>query len=493
MEPTARVKRKKGRGAVKLAPLRRRSRGERGHVKLCPLCRHSRRESAIMHETWTLAQFVAQIQYADLPPSLIDECKIVVLDTFAAGFVGALQPWAQRVVELVRTLGGTPEASVMHQAWQTDISRAALANGALIGAFECEPLTGSHASGTVFPATLAVCEREHCDGKAFLIALAVGFEVSARIARTAVGLESARGFHNPGTQGPFGAAVAVGKLLGFDQDTLAHAMGLAGSCSAGLLEFAWSGADTKRVHLGRASQLGLESALLAQRGLRGPDTVLEGRYGYFNAFSLEPRMDRLLHGLGSEWAIQPPSLKSYPTHVTHQAVVQAIQDWKQQQPLEPQAITRVVIRGARRIMEERHTVREPESVMGAQYSLPFTTAVALTRDLSNPLVYNDEAVRDPVVRALAQRIELVLLEGAGHEGPASLQAEIVLEYAGERVTLPTQPHKGSPHNPFTWDDVCDKFRRFTASIISTRQATALIEAIGSLEQAADMATVAQLI
>ena len=82
-----------------------------------------------MHETRTLAQFVAQIQCADLPPSLIDECKIAVLDTFAAGFVGALQPWAQRVVELVRVLGGTPEASVMHQAWQTDISRAALANG----------------------------------------------------------------------------------------------------------------------------------------------------------------------------------------------------------------------------------------------------------------------------------------------------------------------------------------------------------------------------
>src|SRR5262249_61357386 len=101
-----------------------------------------------MNETRTLAQFVAQIQFVDLPPSLIDECKVAVLDTFGAGFVGALQPWAQRVVELVRALGGTPEASVMHQAWQTDISRAALANAALIGAFECEPPRGPHASGT---------------------------------------------------------------------------------------------------------------------------------------------------------------------------------------------------------------------------------------------------------------------------------------------------------------------------------------------------------
>jgi 2-methylcitrate dehydratase PrpD len=173
--------------------------------------------------------------------------------------------------------------------------------------------------------------------------------------------------------------------------------------------------------------------------------------------------------------------------------VQAIQDWKRQQPLEPQAITRVVIRGAPRIMEERHTVREPESVMGAQYSLPFTTAVALTRDLSNPLVYNDEAVHDPVVRDLAQRIELIPLEGAEHEGPASLQAEILLEYAGQRITLTTRPHQGSPQNPFTWEEVGDKFRRCTVSIISARQATALIDAVGALEQVSNMAEVAQLV
>src|SRR6266550_6993780 len=85
-------------------------------------------------------------------------------------------------------------------------------------------------------------------GGAFLTALALGFEVSARIARTAVGLETVRGFHNPGTQGPFGAAVAVGKLYGFDEARLTDALGIAGSSSAGLLEFAWSGGDTKRLH-----------------------------------------------------------------------------------------------------------------------------------------------------------------------------------------------------------------------------------------------------
>lgn len=444
-----------------------------------------------MHETHTLADFVARTKFVDLPPDLITDCKIMLLDTLGAGLIGAEQPWAQRAVAMVHALGGTPEASVFRQPWQTDISRAALANGVMIGAFECEPLTGSHASGTVLPATLAVCQREHLDGQAFLTALALGFEVSARIARTAVGLETTRGFHNPGTQGPFGAAAAVGKLYGFDAEQLTHALGLAGSCSAGLLEFAWSGADTKRLHLGRASQLGLESALLARQGLRGPATVLEGRYGYFNAFSLPTNLERLLEGLGTTWAIQPPSLKSYPTHVTHQAVVQAIQELKRTHPLDPQKITRLVLRGTHRILEERHSEREPESVMGGQYSLPFTTAVALTRDLDQPLVYNEDAIQDPLVRDLARRIELLPLETADHGSADPFQAQLSLDCDGQSYTCSTRPHKGSPRNPFTWEEVCAKFRRVTAPLISPAQATALINAVEKLETIADMAAVAR--
>src|SRR5215467_12522411 len=158
-----------------------------------------------MNETRTLARFVADTRFADLPRTLVDNCKIAVLDTMAAAFVGTRQPWARRIVTTIQGLGGTPEASVIGHDWRTDVARAALANGVLIGSFECEPLTGSHASGTVLPAALAVAERERASGPAFLAALAMGFEISARIARTAVGLETVRGFHNPGTQGPFGA------------------------------------------------------------------------------------------------------------------------------------------------------------------------------------------------------------------------------------------------------------------------------------------------
>jgi 2-methylcitrate dehydratase PrpD len=446
-----------------------------------------------MNETRTLASFVVKTRFADLPNGLVENCKIAVLDAIGAGFVGSVQPWARRIVSVAKALGGTPEASVIHHDWRTDVARAAFANGVLIGAFECEPLTGSHAGGTVLPAALAVAQRERFDGAAFVTALALGFEVSARIARTAVGLETVRGFHNPGTQGPFGAAAAVGKLYGFDEERLASAMGIAGSSSAGLLEFAWSGGDTKRLHLGRAGQLGLESALLARQGVRGPQTVLEGRSGYFNAFSTPPRIETLLAGLGTDWAIEPPSLKSYATHVSHQGVVDAIQRFKREHGLDPGTISRVVIRGAGRIMEERHAGREPHDVLGGQYSLPFTTAVALTRDMANPLVYDEAAVHDPLVRDLARRIELEPRDDVGPAAPYVWPAEVIIECGSRSHTLRTWPHKGAPSNPFTWAEICEKFERYTSSIVEASQAAALIDVVGRLEKVADMAEVADLV
>jgi len=444
-----------------------------------------------MHETQTLARFVADTRYTDLPASLVTECKIATLDVLAAAFIGSSLPWAQRVVEMVHALGGAPEVSVVNQAWKIDISRAALANGAMIGAFECEPLTGSHAAGTVLPAALAISQRDHCDGKAFLLAIALGFELSGRLQKAAVGLESTRGFHNPGIQGPFGAAAAVGKLRGFDAATVASALGFAGSCAAGLLEFAWAGADTKRVHLGRASSLGLESALLAEKGLQGPVTVIEGPYGYFNAFSEPTDFAMLTEGLGKKWIIQPASHKAYATHVTHQAVVQAIQDLKREHGFDPRAITRVSIRAAHRILEERHCVRDPTTVMGGQYSLPFTAAVALTRDMSDPLVYNDQAVKDPFVRTLAKNMELILDESL-HDAVGVPPAQVEIACGGKTYTKVTSPHKGSPRNPLSWVDACEKFTRYTRTLIGTAQASAIMDAVSDLENQSDMARIATL-
>jgi 2-methylcitrate dehydratase PrpD len=153
-----------------------------------------------MQATQALARFVADTRYTDLPASLIAELKIAVLDAMAAAYVGSSLPWAQRVVEMVHELGGAGAATAVNQPWTTDVSRAALANGAMIGAFECEPLTGSHASGTVLPAALAICERDRRSGKELLLAL--GSVLSGRLNRTAVGAQGEKIVARPSAPRP---------------------------------------------------------------------------------------------------------------------------------------------------------------------------------------------------------------------------------------------------------------------------------------------------
>lgn len=440
-----------------------------------------------MNETRQIAQFVNQTRYADIPPAIIDEFKIFVLDTLGAGFIGSMQPWTKKLVGVVHALGGNPEASVFNADWRIDVSRAALINGTAIGSFECEPLTGTHASGTILPALLAVCERDHLPARSFLLALIVGAEIQGRMSRTAIGLESERGFHNPGTQGPFGAALAIGKLLGYDQSTLVNAMGIAGSHAAGLVEFAWEGNDTKRMHLGRAAQLGMESAFLARAGFTGPSTIIEGRFGYYNAFSL-PGADlaKLTAGLGSTWSVQPPSHKSYALHATQQAVVHAIQQFKRQHTIDPDRLSRIAIAGPERMMEGRHSVRDPRTVMGGQYSLPFGVAVALMRDLSNPLNYDDAAVADPTIRAIAARVELIPAEDQG-------EPEVQLDLDGQTYVLSTEPYKGSPRNPMTWADVQDKFQRYASQALDDSRVREIIDVVADLENLSDMTHLASLI
>src|SRR5262249_17899403 len=138
-----------------------------------------------------------------------------------------------------------------------------------------------------------------------------------------------RGFHAPGTTGPFGAAVACGKLMGFDAERMRNALGIAGSLACGLLEFAraGNGAMVKRLHLGRAAETGVLAAARPAHGFAGRASVLEGEFGFLRVFcgnGFDPR--ELPRGLGDSYATRSIMLKRFPCHITAHTSVQAILD-----------------------------------------------------------------------------------------------------------------------------------------------------------------------
>jgi 2-methylcitrate dehydratase PrpD len=433
-----------------------------------------------------LAGFVASTGFADLPDGLVEQARCFILDNLAVGLIGSVQPWSEMVAATVQELGGSSQASVFNRNWRTDVSRATLVNGVMLGAFEAEHVGhAAHPSASVFPAALAVAESNHASGREFLLAMLLGYEVVCRVgAAQTRATEDERGFHNPGVNGVFGSAAAVGKLLGLNADQLASAFGVAGSHAGGLIEFVFEGAMTKRLHPGRAAQLGLESALFARAGFRGPGTVLEGQHGYLQAYSPSPKPERLVADLGGRWLASDVTPKAYPCHSTHQAVVHAIQELKRQQPVSANSIERVVVRVEPRAADTRFQERLPRTLLAAQYSLPFACAMALTRDLANPYTYDESALSDAVVLQLAARIEV--------EATSSPQ-EVVLQLNGQRRTLPATDYPGSVEHPLDFAAALDKLRRYAAPLLSDQRVAHIADLVRDIDRLEDVRPLAESI
>ena len=257
-------------------------------------------------ETVRLAEYAAALRYEDLPAEIVRRAKDCIADTVAAIICGSALPWSRIVIRYAERTGPGGKSHILgNRGAPVQANAAALANGALAHAFELDALTrpgaGAHPGATVLPPALAVAQERGSDGRALIAAFVAGNEVMIRIGRATGHTNEARGFHAPGTTGPFGAAVAAGHLLGLGPAAMTNTLGIAGSLAGGLLEFArGDGGMVKRLHLGRASEAGVLAASLAADGFEGPRTVLEGEFGFLKVFCTKWDEAELTRGLGED-------------------------------------------------------------------------------------------------------------------------------------------------------------------------------------------------
>ena len=308
---------------------------------------------------------------------------------------------------------------------------AALANGALAHAFELDSLTrpgaGAHPGATVFPPALAVAQQEGKGGKDLIAAFVAANEVMIRIGRATGHTNEARGFHAPGTTGPFGAAVACGHLLGLDAARMTNAIGIAGSLAGGLLEFArGDGGTVKRLHLGRASEAGVLAASLAAAGFAGPRTVIEGEFGFLRVFCTEFDESHLTRGLGSELRDLEHGAEAL-SRATRRRMPRcsAVRDLQAEHRFSGGDVEAITVTGNRRMIE-RHNILEPADLMLAQYSIPFCVALALYREARDPESYDESALADPAIRALTRKVRLVPETAAGGHGAMGSTVTVTL-------------------------------------------------------------------
>jgi 2-methylcitrate dehydratase PrpD len=433
-------------------------------------------------ETVRLADYAAGLRYADLPPQIVRLAKDCIADTVAAAICGADKPWSRIVVDYARRMGPGGRSQILGCGSPVQAPMAALANGALAHAFELDSLTrpgaGAHPGATVLPPALAVAQQQGAGGRALIAALVAGNEVMIRIGRATGHTNEARGFHAPGTTGPFGAAVASGHLLGLDAAAMTNALGIAGSLAGGLLEFArGDGGMVKRLHLGRASEAGVLAASLAAAGFAGPRTVIEGEFGFLRVFCTEFDPAELTRGLGSDFVVATTVLKRYPAHATAHAAIRAVRDLQAAHGFAADEIAAISVAGTRR-MVERHNIPEPADLMLAQYSIPFCVALSLCREARDPESYDETALADPQIRALARRVRLVPEAGAGHAGLGSAVAVELCD--GRRLAAEVTDGMLQP------GELADKFRRLTRRALGEDRAAALYARLMRLDDEAEL-------
>ena len=419
------------------------------------------------HETTRLARYAASLRYDDLPPEVVDRARACIVDTIAVVTLGRTLPWSQIVIRYAQSMGAGGPCRILGAEGPTvSAPAAALANGAMAHAFESDNLTrpgvGVHPGGTLLPAALAVAQETGAGGRALIAAVVAGFEVMYRIGAATGHSNERRGFHAPGTTGPFGAAVAAGHLLGLDAARMTNALGIAGSLAGGLMEFARSGtgAMVKRLHLGRASESGVMAARLAADGFTGPVSVLEGEAGFLRVFCDEYDVSRLTHGLGFEFDTLKLCLKRFPVHMTAHTPVQAAVDLRAMHGFSGAAVDRVTVEGTER-MATINNIRAPSDMMMGQYSIPFCVALAMFRDPLDPASFDDAALTDPGIRALLERVQVTVADPP-LAGPAASRLTVVLK-DGRTFTHTVEDYEGTPNRPLSEAGLRERFATLTRS------------------------------
>src|ERR1700758_4356397 len=279
-------------------------------------------------ETATLAAYVANLRFDDIPPHVLERAKILTLD-FLGSAVRARRdaestPSLLKMLEAL-ALDGKGEATVFGDSKTWTPAVAALLNGALGHSLDFDDThadSSLHPSAPVVPAAFAVGEMVGASGRDVLTAIVAGYEVCCRLGN-ALDPPShyARGFHPTATAGTYGAAAAAGKLFGLSEAQLISAFGVSGSQAAGSLQFLVNGAWNKRYQVGAAAMNGVIAATLARNDFVGSSESIEGKHGLLVGYTDNAHPEKSVAGLGSTYETMKIGVKPYPScRYTHAAI-----------------------------------------------------------------------------------------------------------------------------------------------------------------------------
>ena len=347
---------------------------------------------------------------------------------------------------------------------------AALLNGALGHSLDFDDThadSSLHPSAPVVPSAFAVGELVGASGREVLTAIVAGYEVCCRLGNALDPTSHyARGFHPTATAGTYGAAAAAAKLLKLPAERIVAAFGVSGSQAAGSLQFLVNGAWNKRYQVGAAAMNGVIAATLANNGFVGATQSIEGIHGLLVGYTDTPHHDKAVAGLGQVYETMKIGVKPYPSCRYTHAAIDALIAMRREHNLTPDQIKRVEIglhRNGITLTGDAATKRHPSSIVGGQFSMYFTGALALEQ---GSFGWDDYArLGDPAINALADRFDVVQdarLEGKTHPFGARVS---ITTHDGVHERIHADP-SGEPASFPSAESMAQKFRLLARPVLN---------------------------
>ena len=452
----------------------------------------------LIEPLWTL-------RFEDLSEADLATTRGLLLDHLGVAASGAQTDTAaafrRYLADVARSDG--PRLPMIGTVESTAAIEAAMANG-LAG--HCIEYDDTHSGGSlhpavvIFPAAMAACAVAGADERAFLRAAVIGYEVMCRLGRAANPPgQYRRYFHPTGTCGVFGAAATAASIFGLDADRAVSALGIAGSMAAGSMQFLEDGAWTKRFHPALAARNGLEAAMMARRGFKGPEDAIGGAQGFFGSYSDDPRPELLLAGLGeASFEIHNTSIKAHTCCRYNQGPIDGLLEIRRREGLRPEQVERVRVGfmgpAISIVAEPAEAKRRPTSVVDAQFSMAFAAAVALAEGRAALNQYHESRFTDPAIVGLMDRFEYVHDPELDRAYPEQWRAWVqVISTDGRTLEARVDAPKGDPDNPFTPTELRAKFADLTASIYSPERREAIFAANDGLAEPGGLARLQALL
>ncbi len=442
----------------------------------------------------SLCRFVFETTYTDLPEHVIDHCKRSIVDTMAVTIGGSAMETIPELVNLIKEKGGKPESYLPFYGGKVPASEAALAIGPMSRAMDFGDVhdEASHAGEYILPVLLAACGlKKRVSGEEFIASYAVGREVLVRIGVAFRALSGSAATGIGDGHFIFGSVMAASKLLDLSLEELRHAMGVVRAMPQPLdAEMYRTGTLMTRLHHGFVSQDAINACLLVKKGVTAfHKGILLGTKGYFGLAKWETYPDDLTRDLGSKWEMLNTAMKPYSACKCTHASIQALLELMQEQRFKAEDIDQVSFDESTinwlTVCDPVAVKWNPQTVPECQFSLPYVVATAALGYKILPDAYTAEAQARKDVREFMAKI-------SAREDPTlpiyTARAHVTLK-DGRKYSRECLYIKGHPKNPFTLEELINKFRLcvlYSAYKLEEPTVQSLLCSMLNLENVADI-------